>query len=166
MRLFGGLFWGIFLIASGAIFLLRHALNLQVSQGKLIFGVFVVLVGVSLLTTGSWTSRSDGTSVFTDGRITVLNNGGSYQSTFSSTDYDLAELQPGSTFRLNCAFGSARIKLPPGAYEIHANSAFGSVRMPDGTSYAFGSGNFNKSGIGETIRVDVNCSFGEVVLYD
>lgn len=165
MRLFGGLFWGVFLIASGVIFLLRYALNLQIAQSKLIFGVFVVLVGVSLLTTGSWTSH-DNTAVFTEGRTSVSSEGGSYQSVFSSSSYDLTEVTPGSSVKLNCAFGSARVKLPPGPYEIHINCAFGSVRLPDGTSYAFGNGDYSKTGTGEAVRVDVNCSFGEVVLYE
>lgn len=165
MRLFSGLFWGVFLIASGIIFLLRYALNLQIAQGKLIFGVFVVLVGVSLLTSGTWSSR-DNTSLFTEGRSSVSSGGGSYQSVFSSSSYDLTEVTPGSDVKINCAFGSARVKLPPGAYEVRINCAFGSVRLPNGTSYAFGNGNYSKTGTGDAIRVDVNCSFGEVVLYE
>jgi hypothetical protein len=166
MRLFSGLFWGVLLVASGAILLLKYSLNLQIAQGKLIFGVFVILVGVSLLTSNINIGRSDNTAIFSDGQVVMPQSGGEYNTVFGSNSYDLSDVAPGSYVKVNCAFGSVRVKMPPGAYEVKANCAFGSVRMPNGTSYAFGGGNYNKQGPGDTTTVEVSCAFGELILYE
>lgn len=166
MRIFSGLFWGIFLVATGVILLLKYSMNLQMSSGKIIFGLFILLVGVSLLTSNFGITRSDNTALFSDGQVVTSQSGGDYNTVFGSNTYDLSEITPGTNIKISCAFGSARVKLPAGAYEIKANCAFGSVRMPNGTSYTFGSGNYNKTGAGEITRVEVSCAFGEVVLND
>ena len=166
MRIFSYLFWGIFLVASGAVLLLKNGMNLNISASKLIFGIFVVLVGVSLLTSNLGNTRYDNTNIFTEGQSVSMQSGGEHTTVFGSSNYDLSELTPGSSIKISCAFGSARVKMPPGAYKMHVNCAFGSVRLPDGSSYAFGGGNYNKDGLGEVTHIEVSCAFGEIVLND
>lgn len=164
MRLFSGLFWGIFLLASGAILLLRYALNLNFSSGRLIFGLFVLLIGLSLLTSGSIWKTGPNTTMFSDNATVQANGSESYQVVFASTNYDLTSAQPGSNIKVHCAFGAAKVKLPAGAVVVTSNCAFGNVSMPDGSNYPFGSGRYT-AGEGDAVYVDVNCAFGEVTIY-
>ena len=165
MRLFSGLFWGIFLVASGAILLMRYSLNMNFSAGRLIFGLFVLLIGLSLLSSGSaWRGSANNTTMFSDNE-TVSPGDGTYQVVFASTNYDLSTAEPGSRVKLNCAFSSVKVKLPPGAVVVNSTCAFGNVAMPDGSNYPFGSGRYTR-GDGTAVVVDISCAFGEVTIYN
>ncbi len=167
MRLFSGLFWGVFLVASGAILLLKYSLNLSFSGGKLIFGLLVLLIGVSMLTSGvAWKGdASHRTTMFSDNETVAAQSNETYSVVFAETRYDLSQAQPGSRVKINCAFGSAKVQLPAGAVIVTSNCAFGNVSMPDGSNYPFGSGRYT-TGQGDAVYVEVSCAFGEVSIYN
>jgi hypothetical protein len=166
MRLFSGLFWGIFLLTSGVIILLKLTFNLQVSSGKLIFGFFILLIGVSMLTTNlNWNnfSSNDSTISFSSGQQVDAQDDKEYAVVFGSSTYDLTKLEPGSHIKINCDFSSCTIKLPSGAVQVNTNSAFGNVHLPDGSNIPFGNGTYSTSGDNKVV-VDVTCAFGSVTV--
>ena len=165
MGLFSGLFWGVFLLAAGVILLLKYAMKLTVSSGKLIFGVFIILLGVSLLTTNTGKYYGDNTVVFSDTQTVNADNDREYYVFFGSSHYELSTLKPGDHVKINCAFGSAKVSLPANAVLVQSNCAFGNVRMPDGSSYPFGTGRYEREG-DNPIVVEVSCAFGEVSVYE
>lgn len=164
LQLFNGLFWGILLLASGVIILVSLFFKLQIQTVKLIFGVFVVLIGVSLLTSnfgwGNFSLNNGNTIAFTEHREVECKEGNDYFVVFGSARYDLSKLEPGSMVRINCAFGSCTVKLPSGNYVVAANSVFGSIHLPDG-SVSFGNRIYDTGGENK-INVDVGCAFGSV----
>lgn len=163
MRLFSGLFWGVFLLASGVIILLQVVFKLQVSSFKLIFGLFILLIGVSLLTSNfGWDNLNAGngnTVAFSSGQQIGTEDGKEYYVVFGSANYDLSDLKPGEHVKINCAFGSCRVTLPSGAVQVKASCAFGNIHLPDGSNVPFGSGEYNSPG-DNAVLVEITCAFG------
>jgi hypothetical protein len=163
MRLFSTLFWGIFLLASGAILLLKYVFNLHwVNGGKLIFGLFIVLVGISLLTGNfgwfNFNSSDENVTMFTSNRQVDAADGKEYTVLFGSGEYDLTDLPQGARVKVNCIFGSCRLKLPSGPVDVSADCAFGNVSLPNG-SISFGNLPYIREGENKT-RVEVSVAFG------
>ena len=171
MSIFSGLFWGIFLMAAGLIVLLKLVFNLQVSVGKLIFGMFVLLIGVSLLTNsfqwGNFKFNSANTTVFagSSDEIVVKDSNDDYSVVFGSVTYDASQLQPGQSVKIRCAFGSCKVLLPKGNVYVTATSAFGSIHLPGGKSVTFSSDTYGTDGT-NAIRIDISCAFGSVTVVE
>lgn len=165
---FSVLFWGVFLLASGAILLLKYVFNLQVSAGRLIFGLFILLVGISLLTSSTgWSGfnvENGNVIAFSGGQRVAAEEGREYTVLFGSTRYDLTDLEQGSHVKIGCIFGSCQVDLPKGAVQVTADSVFGSVRLPNGT-VTFGSLPYSTEGDNKT-QVDIDCVFGSVTASD
>lgn len=165
MSLFSTLFWGIFLLAAGAVLLIKHLFNMQwVQGGKLIFGIFIVLVGISMLTSNfgmhSFNSDDDTVSVFTGSQHIEAQDNKNYTVIFGSSEVDLTNIAPGSRVEVNAIFGSSHVVLPDGPVKVDANCAFGSVKLPDG-SLTFGDRSYNREG-DNPVRVEINCVFGGI----
>lgn len=135
MKLFGPLFWGVFLILAGVVFLLRYLLPYQFSAWSVVAGLFVVLIGASLLW-GSFHPRQP--VVFEDVGI-VKQEGSKYDLAFSSTTIDLTDKKPeDGPIDIDVAFSSVDIKLPAGAVRLSCDVAFSGVTLPDGQTMSFG----------------------------
>jgi hypothetical protein len=167
LQLFGGLFWGIMLLASGIILLLKYFFNLQASSGKLIFGLFVLLIGVSLLTSNfSWSNfnfNDSNTTSFSSGQSITADDGKDYSVVFGSSDYDLTKMEPGTKVSINCAFGSSTVKLPAGPVQVNANCQFGSIHLPNEEEISFGNRTYSTEG-DNPVTVDLHCAFGSVTV--
>lgn len=168
MSILSGLFWGIFFLVAGLIVLLKMLLNLRVPAGKLIFGVFVLMVGVSLLIGspgwGSLRYGEENTTIFSSSAGGVeIKDSEPYLSVFGSVTYDASKLEPGQSASIKCVFGSCRVLLPAGSsgVKVVTHSAFGSIRTPDGAESMFGTNTYEKKGE-NTITIDVSCAFGSV----
>ena len=164
MRLFSVLFFGIFLLASGVLILLTLLLRLNVNVGRLLFGLFILLVGISLLT-GSlgWEKfqiDQGNTVAFSSWEKVEVSTGGEYFVMFGSADYDLTKLEPGAKVRINSLFGSCTVRLPSARTTVRASSAFGSISLPD-DSFSFDTKEKEYgSGDGNIITVEVSAAFG------
>lgn len=168
MRLFSALFWGIFLLASGAIVLLKYVFNLQVSAGKLVFGLFILMMGISLLTSNfgwyGFNSNDGNVQSFSSGQQVTAQAGKEYTVVFGSTTYDLSDVEQGSHVKINCIFSSCRIILPSGAVQVSADSAFGNIRLPNGT-VTFGNLPYSTEGDNKS-NVEISCVFGSATTVD
>ena len=164
MSIFGGLFWGIFLLAAGLIVMLKLFFNLQFATGKLIFGLFILMIGVSLLINNTGWGIFNGnsnTNSFSSGQITETVSPQEYSVVFGSSTYDATSLKPGDHVKISCAFGSCKVILPQGNVYVHATSAFGNVRLPDGSNVSFSSDSYGQDGA-DAIQIEISCAFGSV----
>jgi hypothetical protein len=167
MSIFGGLFWGVFLLAAGLIIMLKLVLNLQVSAGRLIFGLFIILIGVSLLFGspgwGTWNIHENSTNLFSGGQTIKITDSTDrdFSTVFGNATYDASGMQPGDHVKINCAFGSCRVLLPAGKVYVTATCAFGSVHLPDGNNFSFNSSSWGTDS-SDAVRVEISCAFGSV----
>lgn len=162
MGLFSFMFWGVFLLAAGIILLLKYAFNLPVASGKMIFGLFVLLVGVSLLMSNfqwkTWGDKDTEVTSFGSRELTQTQGGKSYVVVFGSGDFDATKLEPGEKVTINCIFGSCHIKLPKACHGT-ANCAFGRVGINDDNLY-FQSKDYGEKDDSPT--VNISCVFGGI----
>ena len=164
MALFSMLFFGVFLLASGVLILATLLLKMHVNVGRMLFGLFVLLVGVSLFTSNlGWDRyhiKENNTVAFSSWESVSVTGSGEYFVLFGSANYDLTDLMPGSEVSIHSLFGSCSVKLPAAKTKVKASSAFGSVNMPD-QSFSFDTKEEEYGwGDGNIITVDVSTAFG------
>lgn len=163
MRIFSTVFWAVFLLLSGGALLLRQVWNRSFRVFAVIVGIFIFLMGISLMTTPpSLDADEMGSEVYMDTGAVVLGDDASV--TFGEVTVDLSEAEPGETYYIECAFGQAKVLLPDDApLSVKVSVAFGQVVEGDG-SVSFGEYTMQWDGEGEPVYVTVECSFGYVSL--
>ncbi len=163
MRIFSAVFWAIFLLLSGGALLLRQVWNRSFRVLAVMVGIFIFLMGISLMTTPpSMEPDGAGSEVYMDTGAVVLRNDATV--TFGQVTVDLTEAEPGETYHIECAFGQAKVLLPADApLNVKVSVAFGQVEEENG-SVSFGEYTMQWDGEGEPVYVAVECSFGYVSL--
>lgn len=187
MRLFNGVFWSIFLILTGIIVVVKHLFRLNFITGRIIFGIFVLLIGVSLLFGGSFaffgnhsivnvSDKNDiilGNGYFSSDEVNTNGSNAEYNIIFGSGTLDLSEITfPGGndtrSIKVNCVFGSAEIRIPKNVQvRIKANSAFGRTELPDGSSTTFGERNYTNTDnqqMRSLLEIETNSVFGSITI--
>lgn len=164
-------FWGLFLISSGLFLILKHYFNWNVPAFRIIIGLFLLSLGLSLLFGGGTGYQDKNTIIFNEGRISVDINEKDYSVIFGSATFDFREIPIADLNRkmeVSTIFGSAEILLPKDAsVEIEANSVFSSTQFPDGSSLTFGDRTFLSDPQGKKeadIELEVNTVFGSTVI--
>jgi predicted membrane protein len=164
MSIFGGLFWGVFLLAAGLVIMLKLIFNLHFSAGRLIFGVFILLIGVSLLIGnpgwGVFNINSNNATIFSNGGDTTITTSDNYSTAFGSTTYDV-KAQPGGQVKINCAFGSCNVLIPKDAY-VSVTTAFGSISLPNGENISFIGNKTYGDDDPNAVHIDISNAFGSV----
>ena len=140
--IFSGILWGSFFILLGLSVILKHTLHVDIPVVRIFFGLFLVYLGIQIITGGRGNARESGPNViFTHGRM-VPDQNGEYNVIFGKGDIDLTGIQAKDSslpLKVNTIFGSSTIRLKAGApVRVKSNSAFGSVRLPDGNHTALG----------------------------
>lgn len=140
MSIFGGLFWGILFLAAGLVIMLKLVFNLQFSAGRMIFGVFVILVGISLLIGvpgwGSVQVDNGNVTMFSEGGQSTVTASDNYTTVFGSKTYDV-QAKPGDHVRINCAFGSCNIIVHSGNVYLKVTNVCCSISVPGGYDMPF-----------------------------
>ena len=134
-------FWGIFLLSSGLFLILKHYFNWNVPTVRVLIGLFLISLGLSLLIGGP--NFRIQTNMFLDqGRLDISPGEKDYNIVFGEGILDLSDTsmdELADKIDVNVVFGSAKIILPrDAAVSIKANSAFASVQFPDDTNLTFG----------------------------
>ncbi|HHU49610.1 MAG: LiaF domain-containing protein [Caldicoprobacterales bacterium] len=159
-------FWGIFLVSSGLFLMLKHYFNWNIPTARVLIGLFLVSLGLSLLI-GGVGYRDQSNIILNEGRLNIGARAKDYNIVFGQavldfSDVSLEELD--KKIELNTVFGSAEIVLPKdAAVEIKANSAFSSTRLPDGTNLSFGDRTYlsDPQGKGQAdFTLEINTVFG------
>jgi len=156
MRPFGAVFWAILLILGGALLLLKHVLRWNVNVFGIIFGVFLLLLGICIIT--GWNKRAND-DIFMGGGVQSVADEASY--VFSNVTVDLDNAQ--QEVEINSIFSNVRVNVGNHRVKIKGSGAFCSIRMPDGGTVTFGERTYYGDGEGPEIEIEANCVFGSIV---
>lgn len=157
-----GSFWGIMLILLGALLIAKHMFNVDMPVGRIFFGLFMLLLGVMVIT-GSVGHKDSHTAVFAESHFEYMDDTDEYSAVFGQGTLDLRDVKPEKDIEMKAAavFGEMRLILPEGAnYIIHCSAAFGSVNvMGKSPTSGFGSSkvkskNYDSSRPGFIIKAD------------
>jgi predicted membrane protein len=171
MRPFSLIFWAILLLISGAVLLIRQFSPLDFNVFRVIIGVFVLLLGVSLLTgSSSWGKPSAlgsrNFSAFSQDTVHLSGSHAEHNRVFGQSDVDLTDMLPGSSVEINVVFGQCRVLLPADrAIKVESNAVFGQASGPNGANRVnFGDRTYTLEGEGAPIQLEVNAVFGQIDL--
>jgi len=163
MQPFSLIFWAILCVLAGIVLLLRQFTPATFSPFKVIGGLFILLLGISLLITPKPSSSTPEQVVFDQGSAVIAADG-EHSCVFGQSTVDLTNTQPGSKLKINCVFGQCDVKLPQNtAVEVKASCAFGSI-SGDGIAIAMGEGKHSYPGEGKAIELELNTAFGQITL--
>ena len=112
MRIFSAVFWAIFLLLSGGALLLRQVWNRSFRVLAVIVGIFIFLMGISLMTTPpSMEPDGAGSEVYMDTGAVVLRNDATV--TFGQVTVDLTRPSRGKPTTLSVPLGRRRCCCQP-----------------------------------------------------
>jgi len=138
---FSGLFWGAIVVLIGLTIILNGVLGIRIPMIRIVLGLLLIYWGISLLLGLSF-RRTSGATVFSDTRLETTEASGKQDVVFGRSTIDLTgiQLKPGvNRYEVNTVFGVSTIRLNPATpAKVVVSSAFGGVRMPDGSNVAFG----------------------------
>jgi hypothetical protein len=138
---FSGLFWGTIVVLIGLTIILNGVLGIRIPMVRIILGLLLIYWGVSLLAGMSF-RRMSGTTAFRETEVTNAEASGKQDVLFGKATIDLTgvQLKPGvNRYEVNTVFGHSVIRLSPATpAKVVVSSAFGGVRLPDGSNVAFG----------------------------
>lgn len=142
--------WGILLILLGAGLVVKFVFNLDIPVFKIILGVFIIYIGIKVITGGSWNicrfENEKGDVIFGEARINSTDDwpGGERNVIFGASVIDLSKMALGDStvsgkLKINTIFGSTRLILPKDQpVKIHLETAFAGAMLPDGSKASFG----------------------------
>lgn len=165
-----GTLWGILLIIVGILVVLKTVFNLSIPVFRVAVGLGLVFIGLSILLGGPYIHSRKGLILFDERTTVVTEDQDECNIIFSSGVVDLtrAPLYKIRRYKVNTVFGSGTILIDDEIpVEVRANSAFGSVSLPDGNTLTFGdciyrTGAFKDSS--EALILEVSAVFGRVVV--
>lgn len=163
-------FWGIFLIGTGVLMILKYQLKLNIALPRIIVGVLFLALGVSMLV-GGFGVKTKSNMFFSEGTLEVNKPERDYNVVFGNMVIDLTNIpedELNKAIEINAIFGNTTIKLDPEIPTIiKLNSAFGSAATPDGTNITFGDHVFVTGEGDPVLRIESNTVFGKTeFVYD
>lgn len=153
MKFFREYFWGVFLIFSGVVILLKLKTNLNISAIRVIGGFFFVYLGLSIML-GGFSVRTEKDLIFADDKIKPIELNREYNIVFSNGVIDLSDinLDTSKSVDINCVFGKGTVYISRDTPVLFkGNAAFANLTTPDGHNIYFGDYNF-----GYNFKLDVN----------
>lgn len=167
--LFSGIFWGILVVLVGLSILANAAFGWKIPVFSVVFGLFFVFLGISLLF-GPRSWHGKGKSVMFDERdVEVVRSPDKHDVIFGKANIDLTRVALGDSVfavEISTVFGSSEVRIDPAMpVKVVASSVFGSVSLPDGNSITFGDHTWKSDSLGAGkgyLLVKVDCVFGSV----
>jgi predicted membrane protein len=151
---FGGIFWGVLLVLLGIALLLNIAFSIRLPIFDILIGLFFVYLGVRVLIGRRFWYGHHRRWRRDDRYVESGKPGEHHDIIFGRGDIDLTHVSlPNETVRVevNTVFGGSRITLDARMpVKIHTSSAFGAVRLPDGSATTFGEDTWKSSNLDET----------------
>ena len=163
-------YWGALIILAGILLIIRNFFKIDLPVMGIIFPIFIITLGVSLLTGFRNSDERHGKNVlFSDGAFTSVNSDEHYSVVFGKGSYDLRDLRPIDKdihVDINCAFGGVEVLINPNIpMKIRVSSAFGGGQMPDGHTVAFGERVYRSPAYRDSlpsVNVRANVAFGGI----
>jgi len=139
--LFSGLFWGVVIILLGITVILKAVFHVDIPLFRIIFALCIIYFGLRVLVGGFHGGKERQTVVFGESRLSLTDDS-EYNVVFGKGSLDLSGVEPGDrsdAIEFTTVFGKGTLIVNPNVpMRIKVSSAFGGVRMPDGTNIAFG----------------------------
>jgi len=172
MKMAPGLFWGVLLILIGLAAIFRVVFD--VNLFGVLFALFLIFVGVSMLIGKPWIFRhkqDDHHTLFDD--RTVLeqpHDHEEYNVVFGRSVYDFRNIKfPDNEpirIKINTVFGNSVIRISKDTpVKIKSDAVFAGATMPDGNTVAFGSIQYATDTFGVALNqlvIDAPVVFGAV----
>lgn len=166
------IFWGILLVLIGLSLIIKVAFHLDLPVFRIFIAFFLIYLGIKLFFGKEfrlYNRDENGNNILFGERIIHnIKNGSEYNFIFGRGILDLRKMNVSDnqdiSIKLNTVFAGSEIILNDSVnLMIHSNSAFGGVKMPDGSTSAFGSMTYTNDTLSgrPVIRIETNTVFGE-----
>jgi predicted membrane protein len=163
-------FWGIFLISSGLVLIAKYYLNWNIPTGRVLIGLFLVSLGLSILI-GGFGVKDSNNVIFNEGRLTTASSDRDYNIVFGQGTLDLTDVpadQLEKRIDVSTVFAATEVILPKDlSVSIKADSAFASTEFPDGSQLTFGDRSWQsdpeKKGSAD-LEIKMSTVFGRTVI--
>ena len=177
-----GMFWAVFFIAVGIILLVQHVFKIDLPIIKILFGLFLIYMGVKVLASsfnvkvrGFTVDKisTDSKAVFSNSNFKVKGNAGytneSFTSVFGSSVLDmtgLTEEDLKKDYKIENAFGKTTVTTDADTPIIAwVESGFASVEIRDQKISSFGEAEIKTSNYDATkpaLKLKIEAAFGSV----
>jgi hypothetical protein len=162
-------YWGGLIILAGVLLIVRNVFKIDLPVMGIIFPIFIITIGISLLSGFRGPERDAKNILFSDGDFDTVDGGDHYNVVFGKGSYDLRSMKATDkdlNVDINCAFGSAELLInPANAMKIKVSSAFGGGHLPNGNNVSFGERMYTTAAYRDgqpCVRVKVDVAFGGV----
>jgi len=167
--IFTGAFWGMVIILVGVSVLLKAYFNINIPIFRTLFGLLIVLLGISIVF-GRPIACGDSRHVFFgEGAFHGHEGEDSFNVVFGKGTTDLRKIQleaDNKTIYVNTVFGENTVYYDPTQPVVFTvNVAFGEATLPDQKGSAFGKSEFKTSNYDASkphLNVNINVAFGSV----
>ena len=171
MKMGAGLFWGIVLIAIGLSIIFKVAFGVSIM--RILIAVIFILIGIKILV-GKQTLNfvtKDNDVIFNERSFTefpIKNT--EYNTVFGKSVFNFSEaaIPTDKTIDLefNTVFGDTELILPAGLpVRINADAVFGSAKLPNNNTVAFGSAKYvsdHDSTVTNFVNIKTSTVFGNI----
>ncbi|MFA5926868.1 MAG: LiaF domain-containing protein [Patescibacteria group bacterium] len=139
MALIKGNFVGVLLILVGILLVMRNIFGFDVPVAGILISLFLIIWGSSILIG----TRNKGSEItFGEGEIRANDRQNKYEIVFGKGVVDLRKINLSGDKReiqVDVVFGGAEVRIRQDVpIRINASGAFGAIRLPDGSTAAFG----------------------------
>ena len=167
--IFSGVFWGAIIVIIGLSIILNVVFGVRIPLFRIVFALFLIWLGITLLTGGSFWSKDKNKAVFEEKRIDVIKKESKYDIVFGKGIIDLSKVVLEDKIfnvEVNTVFASGTIEIDSNMpAKIIVNSVFAGARMPDGNTIAFGQYTYKSDSLKEEtsyLKVQANVVFGSL----
>ena len=168
--LFSGIFWGAFLILVGVVMILNMIFGIRIPMFRILFALFLICWGISMLTGIDLRGHSRNTAVFEQKDIAADGSHNGYSVVLSKSTVDLSAIKLGDgvkRVRVSTVFGASTVLIDPTVpAKIHISSAFASAKLPDGNVISFGDYTYTTQSLKPDTKayllVEASTVFGEM----
>jgi len=165
-------FYGILLLALGAIILIRYILKVDLPVFKISLGLLLIFIGVSFFMNSS-EKDSEVNVIFSNKMIQAMNPEQNYTLLFARGTVDLAKLPPRSgaqKIKINTIFSSGTILIASQVPTlVKMNSAFSVAEMPDSSKISLGNCKYTTASYKKelpSVEVEAKVVFGQLKILD
>src|SRR5437016_4641935 len=109
-------YWGALIILAGVLLIVRNVFKLDIPVMGIIFPIFIITLGISLLLGWRGPERQGKTILFSEADFDNVTAEDHYSVVFGKGSYDLRNLKPADKdipVDISCAFGSAELLINP-----------------------------------------------------
>ena len=166
-----GTFWGVIIILFGISILLREVFHVHIPFMKIIFGLFLIYLGVRVIAGGRWKDRANNTAVFSESEMHYDPHHDDYDIVFGSGTIDLFKMDMPVQKRkieVSVVFGNGTVIINDSIpMKIEMNSVFGASILEDKRINALGKTYNTTSAYREGqpyVLLETNVVFGKLTI--